>query len=323
MKRFIVTPFEWGSGSGFDFLNNDNPEADVVHNPHISYAPANLTNQRSFRIWEPGRMALSSMGVLDPGPDQPFNVPQIPQGCKVHGIKGTMLITPAGVAEFFDAVTGESLEEQPQYKEIFDPWNGEHEFDTSGGVDPQTVLVRTPFRQSATSSYFMSPQHYAQCPFYITMYKGTFNPYGSTNTEGGNIDSGPSDDPDTLLGVDITNPTVLEQERIVWWDMVMCTVPHRQLSFSTVYGFDDRAEVQLYPAFGSWSRHVTKYNLNLDRNWIVKDDQVLWLHVMPGIVDTGVFWADSLGAVHRIMYRPSFSVDLVASMLATPFTPGV
>lgn len=319
MKRFMITPFEFGTSSGYDFLNNDNPEADIVHNPHVSFAGATTVFERSFRIWEPGRMALSAMGVVDPTPDQEFNVPQIPQGAKVHGIKGTLIIQPAAVAEFFDAVTGESLDPQPLYRDIFDPWNG---VNTVGNQTDQ-INYRPGFSQSDTTLFIQDPQRWARCPFFIAMYKGTYNPYGSTNAEGGNIDSGPNDDPDTLLGVDITNPTVLEQERIVWWDMEMCTVPHRQMRPEAhILGTDGTLNFMRF-SYGPWSHTVTKYNLSLDRNWIVRDDQVLWLVVKSGIVDTGFFWSDGVGNVHRIMYQPAFNVDIVASMLASPFTPGV
>lgn len=317
MKRFIVTPFEWGSNSGYDFLNNDNPEADVVNSPHITWGPNNIVFERSYRIWEPGRMALSSLGVVDPDPDQQFNVPQIPQGAKVHGIKGTMTLKGMSAAVFYDALTGEELDPQPTYRQIFDMmWNQENgTFDTG---------LASPWFDSTTTSYVRSPSDFCKAPLYICMYKGTYNPYGSTNFEGGNIDSGPSDDPDTLLGVDITNPTVLEQDRIVWWDMTMITMPHRVAMYYPVAA-DTATENHRRNSLGfsEWRGHsFHTYNLNLDRNWIVTDDQVLWLHVMPGIVNTGLSWQDPLGNNHQIMYKPGFTTDLVASMLATPFTPG-
>lgn len=318
MKRFIVTPYEWGTTTGYNFLNNDNPNADIVVHPHVSYAAATGVFERSFRIWEPGRMALSSMGVTDPDPDQEFNVPQIPQGCKVHGIKGELVYSSTGVATFYDASTGEELDPQPDYRDIFDPWNG---VDTV--VDSWNDVYRPGFKQSATSVDPKDPAAWCRAPLYITMYKGTFNPYSNTYVEGASIDSGPNDDPDTLLGVDIVNPTVLEQERIVWWDVAWMTMRHRNLAYLPLRGDTETATArEIAPNFSKWHCPVQRYPLSLDRNWIVKDDQVLWLHIKPGVVDTGFFWQDPLGNAHRVMYKPHFNVDLIASMLATPFTPG-
>lgn len=336
MKRMIVTPFEWGTTSGYDFLNNDNPEADIVNEAHISYADLHTVFERSYRIWEPGRMALSSLGVVDPSPDQQFNVPQIPQGCKIHGIKGTMLITPQKVATFYNADTGEVLPVQPTYDEVFAPAGQAYWYADNVGtwIAPTNTLYPSGFSttQYPWNEFFIrtpvlndnDPQQFCRYPLYITMYKGTFNPYGGNFTEGGSIDSGPSDDPDTLLGIDITNPTVLEQERIVWWDMEMCTAAHRSREDKTLeHRQTDGTSMIWYHGVKTYTRHVTKYNLSLDRNFILKDDQVLWLHVQPGIVRTPLFWLDPEGNIVPLAYTVGANIELVASMLVTPFTPGV
>lgn len=335
MKRFIVTPFEWGSLSGYDFLNNDNPDALIENEAHISYADLNTVYERSFRIWEPGRMALSSLGVVDPSPDQQFNVPQIPQGAKIHGIKGTLLITPQKVATFYNADTGEILANQPTYDSVFAPASQQYVWsETDGGFyipelplypslvgDPVEIPDES-FEPRPAVWNDNDPQQFCRFPMYITMYKGTFNPYGGNFTEGGNIDSGPTDDPDTLLGVDITNPTVLEQERIVWWDMELCTAAHRSRETKNIQTQQsDHSKFTEYMGHKTYVRQVTKYNLSLDRNWIVKDDQVLWLHVSPGIVRTPLFVLDNTDVV-PLAYRVGCNIELVASMLATPFTPG-
>lgn len=296
MKRLIVTPFEWGTQSGYDFLNNDNPDADIENECHVSWSTMATVFERSYRIWEPGRMALSSLGVTDPGPDQPFNVPQIPQGATIHGIKGHLLIMPQRAAVFYNGSTGEPLAVQPDYDDIFAPQG-----------------FTGPFVPPYTNEY-LDPQQFSRCPFYITMYKGTFNSLGNAYTEGGNIDSGPSDDPDTLTGIDVSNPIALEQERIVWWDMELCTAAHR----SRVIRLEGTAFTQSPEVYRT---HVTKYNLSLDRNWRVSDDQVLWLHIVPGIVCTPLFVQDG-GTAVQLMYKPGFNAELVASMMATPWTPG-
>lgn len=305
MQRLIVSPFEWGTNTGYSFLNNANPQSDIQNEAHLSWAPTENTSGRSFRIWEPGRMALSSMGVEDPDPDALLNVPQVPQGAKIHGIKGTMLIMPQRSAIFYNSTTGEQLDPQPAYDDIFAP-----------DLFPYKTAGQPYYPINAAGNTY-DPQMFAACPFYITMYKGSYQVYGSQYEEGGVIDSGPSDDPDTLIGIDITNPTTLEQPRIVWWDMQMCTAAHR----SRVVRFTDPALAvpsYLYPEV--YRTHVTRYNLSLDRNWIIGDDQVLWLHVEPGIVKTPIVDPTAAG---NIMYRPLFNIELVASMLVTLHTPGV
>lgn len=323
MRRLVISPQEWGSQSGYDFLNNDNPAADVENNYHISWSGNELVYERSFRLWEPGRMALSSLGVTDPGPDQPFNVPQLPKGCKIHGVKGHVLVRPGRAAVFYNADTGEFLDPQPDYDDVFAPGlaygllTGTDNWSTATAFPayPPYPPISAPDESEGTN--FIDPQQFADFPLYVAAYKGTFNPYGGNFTEGGSIDSGPSDDPDTLLGMDITNPTVIEADRLVWWDMEMCKASHRSREvYVETYVFDGAVKTNFGYKPGTYYSSVKKYPINLDRNWIMSGDQVLWLHFASGIVKTPLFWVEGTTPV-PLAYKPAFNIEIVGTMMVS------
>lgn len=317
MQRLMIGPFEFGSLSGYDFLNSTNPFASIQVNPHVNYDDGMAAFERSFRVWEPGRMALSSMGVPNDDPTGQFTVPQIPQGCKIHGIKGSVVITPARVAEFYNLIDGTRLDPQPEYDQVFDGSNVDGPI---YGVQNQSLVVYNGNLPTLT------PSHYAGFPMFITMCKGTFMPLGGTNAEGGSIDSGPNDDPDTLIGLDFTNPSLLESEsRVAWWDMEMFTMPHRDREFtSVVRDIDDlTGVVQHGRRHGPYRKYRKEYRINLSQNWVVRDDQVLWLTFTPGVVNTGVTYLDPILGPVNLGYRGACNYDVIASMLVSLHTPGV
>lgn len=290
-RRLILNPYEMGSMSNLEFLNNTNPDSARQTWPHFNWETSSTSvAERSWRVWEPGRMALSDLGLVEEDPDNTYATEQRTQGCTVRGIKGDIIVKPVN-AVFYDADTGLP----------FSPPAGFKYGDVFGRPIPGAATADGVSQQS-DASYFST------APLFMAMYMGKFSVVDDGVDEGGTIDSGPLDDPDTLLSLDITNPSVIESNRLAWWAMETVTMPTRNWTFQSGV-----------PGDGSWSHPVKKIPLSLSENFMVAKDKVLWIHLSFGLVATPFLLADSEGSIRRLAYRPTAHFEMVASMIASPW----
>lgn len=341
--------FEFNTRGPFD------PSVDIVNYqgpasfdnayvaPHYDHARIYVVN-KSWRLWEPARNARSAsanvaneMGSAlrpqlteDQGGEQvEFHPPNIPsQGALIHGVKGELefRFTDSPFRTIFDS-------DPTDVREQFGFWVGEDEQALFGGwpgnnlpwpVAPEDRTWWRPFHAAAVSAeglplrFDNTRLFMARVPVFVAMYKGTVKPSNLTleeaddpNVSRMSIDSGPYDDPSTTIGMDITNPDVLESRRIVWWDKFDAWLP-----VPVVPNPEGHPNAPLPSQLGA----TVKYPLNLDRNWRVKKDQVLWLHVQTGTVRVPLVVAgDPVPWSHQwaTYHGHPFTVALHASMLVS------
>lgn len=311
----MLNPYEFGSMSNLEFLNTDNPDAARPTWPHFDWTVPGTTAvpERSWRVWEPGRMALSELGLLESDPDNPFASEQRVQGASIHGIKGDLFIKPVA-AIFYDADTGVQLAPQPTYNEVFNFYNV---FANNGGIASPSIEWAVPPNTPVPMEW--DPGYWSTAPVFITMYHGSFNVVDDGPDEGGTIDSGPFDDPDTLLSLDITNPTVLESNRMTWWAAEHVTMPHVSPQYSGAEVSDpDETFAAAVLSLSRWNQPVKKLPLSLSHNFRVGKAQVLWIHVSFGLVGTPLV-VDVGGSMHRVAYRPKALYEVLGSMIASPW----
>lgn len=317
-QRMMLNPYEFGSNSPLEFLNNTNPDSAIQSWPHFDWsAPGQGVPERSWRFWEPGRVALSELGLVESDPDQTYATAQRAQGASIFGIKGDLLVKPVS-AIFYDADTGLQLVNQPKYEQVFDTYELEKISTTWATTANYGTPEPTPPLPMASD-----PSFWSTTPLFVTMYTGSYSVTNDGYDEGGTIDAGPFDDPDTLMSLDITNPSVLESNRIAWWAMETFTMPHRSGSYTGV-GFDDLsgaggARLNL----NTWTQGLRKLPLSLSHNWRIRKNQNLWMHVSFGITATPLILtlpnAEGVNTLYRIAYRAKAHYEIVGSMLVSPW----
>lgn len=305
MRRYVVSPYNFGSTDGYGWVddtlgpNLSDPTAQIA--AHHDYCGL-YSKDYSVRIWEPGRHAVSSPGVLDVGAsgDQQFKAPDLPMKVEIHGIKGAAYIrldgTAQGVGIWRDEQTGDPFVVQPDWQDTYHALGGRPMFaHMSPDVEDNTHELNPGFK----------------CPFFVAMYRGTYKQIDDIS--GWEIDSGPADDPDTLLSLNITNPQVLESSRLDWWDLDWVRFPHWDYDGNSTNTWTKA------PAGGSW----LKYSMDLKTNKHLRPDQVLWLHWKQGVVRLPVALPDQAGGTgapvltcaHYTEHK--FSISIQATMLAT------
>lgn len=310
MRRLMVAPRQFGSAHGYTWESVETP--DTVPEPHHDYCSLYQDNY-SIRLWEPGRMSLSTPGVYSDG-DSFQEAPQLPMRVEVHGIKGAAYIrmdgSPDGVGRWRDTTTGLLLVPQPTPQQTYAALSGIPNDQGGNGVnvDPPT-LGQADYNQAA------------HLPMFVALYRGTYKQIDTT--DGWEIDSGPTDDSAVILGLDITNPQVLESSRLDWWDMDMVRLPtygDTDYTYFVKNGLDGGDSIQRklrYPGKGSFH----KYSMDLKANKRLGPDQVLWLHFMTGVVRMPVLRSPGTGEPYLdcCLYEGhKFSVSVQASMLVTP-----
>lgn len=269
MRRVMIDPLHFGTQSGLPYV--DDPGGNQVNQPHADYSSL-YTLDHSVRIWEPARWGLTEQGggagmfQMEPGfnaqtPDSALLDLQAfpePTAVEIHGIKGDIWIQmghrpfvagsgfPSVLGEWTDVDTGAPLNVDDN-----DAW------DALGGTDDS----------------FRDDRLY--CPVFIAMYRGTYKQIDDLS--GWEIDSGPADDPDTLLGLDISSPSVLESLRIDWWTRV-------EVPFPAAYPVETGV---VNPVKATTSRRIhTRIPMDLSANKRLGANQVLWLHLRTGVVRT-------------------------------------
>lgn len=313
MKRRIIAPWQFGTVTPYAWLAFDAADAGGII-PHFDY----LTTYRelSTRLWEPGREEFSAVGYeADMAPVQ------IPATTKLHGVKGHIDICfgmrPQDLGEFWTdegvPITIEtgggpnSMAPELAMVALFG--------DRGAGTFTDPVLIDWEVGKAAWEGHFhhlVLQAKQLRIPTFFCMYRGTYKQIDDTT--GWEIDSGPSDDPDTLLSVDITNPSVLESARIDWWDLEMFSLPRQNMTYNwnTV-----NQEPEHSNAGGSG---FVRYPLNLDANKTLGPDQVLWLHIKTGCIRMMALYHDDEGTstfapVHYIGHQ--FSAHMHCSALVS------
>lgn len=254
MRRLVVQPRLFGTMQGYQW------DVDSAPRPHNDYCQL-WQYEYSVRVWEPTRMSLSTPGVYGVAGTDYESVP-LPSKAHIRGIKGDAFFrfdgTPQGVGVvLYD--DGTPWNPQPSADQIYE---------ALGGVPAGTLIGFT-----GDEYRDFNPGFYI--PLFCAMYRGT---YKSIDTAPGwEIDTGPGDDPDVLLPLDITSPDVLESGRLDWWALDQVRLPHtrteRVWGGETVYNMHNVT---------SGSHH--RFALNLDANKRVSADQVLWLHWKTGAI---------------------------------------
>lgn len=318
MRRYIIQPFNFGSTDGYGWEDDTGfPEDNEVAlaAPHHDYCSL-YSRDYSVRVWEPGRHAISQPGVLNAGTggDQ-FRAPEMPMKCTIHGIKGAAYFrfdgSKQGVGTWWYVAPGEDggffqYPVQPDWRDTYHalagmPMRRYLNFDAHDSLQGAGQDKNPAFRM----------------PLFCTLYRGTYKQLDAAS--GWEIDTGPNDDPDTLIAMNITNPSVLESERIHWWDMDMVQLPYTQ--GDAAVSSDDGGLTITDHSRGPGTLH--KYALNLSENHRLRPDQVLWLHWATGMIRIPVALPDQAGGTGApvltcAFYRDhKFSVSVQASMLAT------
>lgn len=313
MKRLMVQPTQFGANQGYTWNSQDDVDGIPGIEAHHDYC--NLyRHDYSVRIWEPGRMKYSSPGIYGGSDAQLQVAPELPMTATIHGIKGALYFrfdgSYDGVGTWFDD-NGEPFDSQPTY------------------VDTYKALSGIPGASEAPTQPGLG---YLDCnpafkmPLFVTLYRGTYKQI-DVNV-GWEIDSGPSDDPDTLLSLDISNPQVLESSRIDWWDMDMVRLPHYSIDASLSHaspGSDGLGIIApdspVYSkTYKPGSALLHKYSLDLSQNHRLGPDQVLWLHLRTGCIRLPVLFRPATGDpyVACAYYKAhAFSVSVQASMLVS------
>lgn len=263
MRRLMIQPRFFGTVNGYEWTATNPPE------PHHDYCQL-YSNEYSVRLWEPSRLVTSTPGIVDPGAG--YEAPPMPVKAHIRGIKGNAYIrfdgTDDGVGTWLDD-TGTPWAPQPSAQDTYNALAGmprQPGLGTFETFNPIYDLYADRDRNPAT-----------MIPLFIALYRGTYKQVD--DAPGWEIDSGPGDDPDTLLAMDITDPSVLESSRLDWWDMDMVPAP-RASGFTPLTEDGVFHGVPERPDRGSMHR----YAVNLDANKRVSSDQVLWLHFKTGVI---------------------------------------
>lgn len=259
MKRLVIQPRVFGSVNGYEWDPDSAPKA---HNDYCQL----YYSEYSTRVWEPTRMTTSTPGVA--GGTFGYESTAIATKAHIRGIKGEAHFrfdgTEQGVGVVLDE-DGVPWAQQPTPAQIYS---------ALAGV-PSMPALDSPF-----PSLDWNPGFYI--PLFCAMYRGTFK--SIDNAPGWEIDTGPGDDPDVLLPLDITSPDVLESGRLDWWALDQVRLPHSALQreYTTNVGGGNLGMVNSagFPRSGSHHR----FALNLDANKRVASNQVLWLHWKTGVV---------------------------------------
>lgn len=303
MRRLVVQPRLFGTVNGYEWDVDSNPK------PHNDYCQ--LWDEYSIRVWEPTRMKLSTPGVVG-DPSAFYESIALPTKAHIRGIKGDAHIrfdgTEAGVGTWLWADgpgEGTLLNPQPSAAQTYN---------ALGGVPWAKYLVD----QTFTTSRDWNPGFYI--PVFCAMYRGTYK--SIDNSPGWEIDTGPGDDPDVLLPLDITSPDVLESGRLDWWTLDQVRAPHSRWDITRSLdwnGAGDNATIALetWPAGGSHFR----FSMNLDANKRVASDQILWLHWKTGVIKLPVVYPGTAGGagpelVCANYVNHKFTISVHATMLA-------
>lgn len=292
MRRLVVQPRIFGTVNGYEWDADSNPQ------PHNDYCTL-YSNEYSVRVWEPTRMRTSLPGVEGEAGTAYEAVP-LPVKAHIRGIKGDAWFrfdgTEQGVGTWLyaDGVgAGTPLNPQPSALDTFNALAG----------NPWVQLVPD------VTYYDRNPGFY--CPLFCAMYRGTFKSVDSS--PGWEIDSGPGDDPDVLLPLDITSPDVLESGRLDWWALDQVRFPHARHAVD--WGTELITMTQP-PSGGSHHR----FALNLEQNKRLGADQVLWLHWKTGVVRLPVKYTPPAGGgdpevICALYVNHRFNVHVQATML--------
>lgn len=292
MKRLMIQPRLWGSNTGYEW----DPFADPAQ-PHHDYCQLYSVDY-SVRLWDPGRNSLSEPGVPGIAGVGNFEAVPLPVSAHIHGIKGEARIrfdgTPEGVGKWLDPATGVPYINQPTANSTYAALAGMPGF-VANSID-----------QFGECDYSSG----VHIPLFVALYRGTYKQID--NAAGWEIDSGPGDDPDTLLAMDISSPSVLESSRIDWWDIDW--VPAPRLAEVRPLGGGTQ-QIRGRPDRGSFH----KYAVNLSANKRVRSDQVLWLHFKTGVIRLPVVIVPDAGGpeieVCALYVNHRFSFSIHASML--------
>lgn len=300
MRRLMVAPTQFGSNSGYNWEGVDTP-----NEAHHDYCQL-YQDDYSVRIWDPMRMQYSSPGYYAPNQaaGEALVAPVVPKSVHIRGIKGNAYIrfdgTADGVGVWRDP-DGTLTPVQPDANATYAALAGlpNANFDIPAGAQVQGRDLNPAF----------------QMPIFVALYRGTYKPID--DQPGWEIDSGPTDDPDVILGLDITDPQVLESGRFDWWDMDMVRLPH--MSFSGAWTQADQGGGNLGPlSSGVNGGNLHRYAMNLDSNKRLSPGQVLWLHFKTGTIRLPVAVSDLGGTTTiRCLYYQShkFTISVQASMV--------
>lgn len=276
MRRMMIDPLNFGTQSGLPYESTG-----TTNQPHSDYY-SQYTLDHSIRVWEPSRLSLSEPALFQTEPGFQGQTPDdagavgalvapVSRGVTIHGIKGDIWLMMDGrvataggpfanpVGEWTDSASGAvvTVDDDVTY----------------------AVLGGTAGR---------SPQ--LMCPFFICMYRGTYKQIDSAT--GWEIDSGPADDPDTLLGLDTTSPDVLEEPRMDWWTRVDVPFPVAVQTAGTATN----------PVLAV-KRQAVQHRVPMDlaANKRLGPNQVLWLHIRTGVIRAQVL--DTSGNLRDALYR--------------------
>lgn len=290
MQRMMVAPLQFGANQGYGWETVDT-EIEAHHDYCSLYQ-----DDFHVRVWEPGRNRYSDpvyVGSASQGP-----APALALGATIHGIKGNAYFrfdgSSDGVGVWRDA-DGVMVESQP----------------TAGETYAALAGVPLLFEASPFTNLDRNPAF--NIPVFCALYRGTYK--SIDDQPGWEIDSGPTSDPDCILGLDITDPQVLESGRLDWWDMDSVRLPHYRIEAAgdLATGWAPTG----LPTNGSTHR----YALNLSANKRLGPDQVLWLHWKTGTIRLPVVRTElttGLKILQCLYYQShKFSVSVQASMLVT------
>lgn len=305
MRRLMVEPMNWGTQSGNAWggdVGGGTPPPLIQ--PHIDYVEQ-YTLDHSIRIWEPGRLSLSEPALFQMAPGYQGQTPAgsgltvVPEaiGVTIHGIKGDIFLGMAGrsftAGSGFPTVLGEFTDPESDLPYTVTEESAWRALGGANDIGTGTKVRSGPL--------FM--------PVFICMYRGTYKQLDD-NT-GWEIDSGPADDPDTLLGLDISAPSVLEDPRMDWWCQVEVPFPSYQFD-----KLDDLTEEYTFLAARP-TRPMIRVPMNLEQNKRLGPNQVLWLHVRTGVIRCWVL-ADTHGFVNANYRNHDMLFSSKMSMLVTP-----
>lgn len=316
--------------------------------PHYDHARI-FNGSKSWRLWDPLREGQSPEELIatevasalrpqltetDGGTGELIEIrPPVTDatGANILGVKGELefrfsdyplrvlddIAEPPVVNERFGIWVDEKGDPLPA------PWPQEYnEWPNEAGADKpwwEPFIVSVYDDIGVAVQYNQTRLFMARVPVFVAMYKGTIKvshldqeSLDANNEARVSIDSGPYDDPATVIGMDITNPGVLESSRVVWWDKfdAWLPVPLNKLPAGSAF----MHPAGPVPQLGG----PVKYSLSLDRNWRVRKDQVLWLHLMTGAlrVPLTVFTGPAQPQYQAGTYHGHpFHVSLHASML--------
>lgn len=301
MRRMMVVPTQFGSNSGYNW-----EDVDTAQEAHHDYCTL-YQDDYSIRVWEPGRNRYSEPTYAIPGGTNLQASPEA-RGCTIHGIKGNAYIrldgTADGVGRWRDT-DGVLLDPQPSPTQTYDALSG-------------APFLSTPYLGITTQAAYEDRNGAFSIPIFCALYRGTYKVID--DQPGWEIDSGPTDDASVLLGLDITDPTVLESGRLDWWDLDFVRLPRNDVTWDSggTAGVDGRRYTRIPGGLGG-SMH--RYALNLDANKRMRADQVLWLHWKTGTIRLPVAVLDAATGTYtaecHYYQGHKFSMSVQASMLVT------